>query len=242
MWLFKSKRKTSLEDSGFFQGFEDWHSHILPGVDDGIKTMDEALAVLRYYEMLGVHKVWLTPHIMEDYPNATVRLREIFEELCDNWDGKVKLALGSENMLDSLFRDRLDNNDLIPLGDDEKHLLVETSCFNPPLGLESILNDIENAGYFPILAHPERYNYMGKDDYIHLKDRGVLFQTNVSSFAGAFGSIAQKKAEWLLEERMIDYTGTDLHRLGSFRRISGDSQVNKSILDKLPGGHGLTSI
>lgn len=63
MWPFR--KKYSLADSGIFRGFTDWHSHIFPGVDDGVQTMDEALEILALYERRGVKEVWLTPHIME---------------------------------------------------------------------------------------------------------------------------------------------------------------------------------
>ena len=72
MWPFRKKQ--TLEESGFFRGFTDWHCHILPGVDDGVLTMDESLQILAEYERLGVKEVWLTPHIMEDIPNTTEKL------------------------------------------------------------------------------------------------------------------------------------------------------------------------
>ena len=102
MSIFSSKR--SLEKSGIFQCFTDCHCHILPGVDDGIKTMGDSLAVLSYYEELGIREVWLTPHIMEDVPNSPSVLRSRFEELSSAYSGKIVLHLGAENMLDALFR------------------------------------------------------------------------------------------------------------------------------------------
>ena len=79
MWLFN--KVDNLEKSGMFQGFTDWHSHILPGVDDGVRDMEESLAILKRYEDAGIKRVWLTPHIMEDYPNTTDSLRARFKEL-----------------------------------------------------------------------------------------------------------------------------------------------------------------
>ncbi|MDE5870657.1 MAG: capsular biosynthesis protein, partial [Muribaculaceae bacterium] len=84
MWLFKDKT-ASLEDSGMLAGLTDWHSHVLPGVDDGIKTMEESLEVLRHFDAKGVETLWLTPHIMEDYPNTTEKLRARFDELQKAW-------------------------------------------------------------------------------------------------------------------------------------------------------------
>ena len=182
MWPLK--KRISLKESGIFEDFTDCHSHILPGVDDGVQTMEEALEILRLYEELGIKSVWLTPHIMEDMPNTTTHLRERYAELQAAYSGPIKLHLASENMLDNLFEERLEKNDLLPLGKNSDHLLVETSYFNPPMGLNNILLRIKAKGYYPLLAHPERYIYMGESDYQRLKDMGVKFQLNLPSLVG----------------------------------------------------------
>lgn len=176
MWPFRKKQ--TLKESGFFRGFTDWHCHILPDVDDGVQTMDEALQILGEYERLGVKEVWLTPHIMEDMPNTTQHLRARFVELQSAYQGNIALNLASENMLDNLFEERLNKNDLLPIGKAGKHLLVETSYFNPPMDLQNILLRIKAKGYYPILAHPERYLYMNESDYQQLKSINVQFQLN----------------------------------------------------------------
>lgn len=209
MGLFS--RKKTLRESGIFNGFIDWHSHILPGVDDGIKTMEDSLSVLQEYEKLGFKKVWLTPHIMEDTPNSTAALRQRFEELKDNWKGNVELRLASENMLDNLFEERLRNNDFLPIGDEGDYLLVETSYYNPPYAMDEMLEEARKNGYNLILAHPERYRYMDEKHYLRLKEKGIKFQMNLFSLVGAYGEQAKKKAEWLLTKGMTDYFGTDVH-------------------------------
>ncbi len=214
MWLFKSADK--LIESGMFQGFTDWHSHILPGVDDGIRTMEDSLAVLERYEKAGIRKIWLTPHVMEDYPNTPESLQERFSELKNEYEGSVELRLGSENMLDSLFEERLVKNEFLPIGDSGEHLLVETSYMNPPYGMEEMIEGAISLGYTPVLAHPERYRYMDDDDYYRWKERGLLFQTNYMSLVGGYGESARKKCEWLLKEGMIDICGSDVHRLSFF--------------------------
>lgn len=211
--MFFFKRNISLKDSGIFQGFTDWHCHLLPGVDDGVQTMEESLQVLSLYEQLGIGEVWLTPHIMEDMPNTTQGLKERFAELNAAYQGNIILHLAAENMLDNLFEERLKKNDLLPLGKDGKHLLVETSYFNPPMGLNNILLRIKSKGYVPILAHPERYVYMDEDDYRQLKAMNVLFQLNLPSIVGGYGAEVKKKAEWLLKNGLYDLTGSDTHRL-----------------------------
>lgn len=187
-------KETDIGRKWFFRGFTDWHSHILPGVDDGVQTIEEALQILAEYERLGIKEVWLTPHIMEDIPNTTCHLRNRFTELQVAYGGHVTLHLAAENMLDKLFEERLEQNDLIPLGKDGKHLLVETSYFNPPIGLQNILLRIKAKGYYPVLAHPERYLYMEDDDYKRLKSMNIKFQLNLFSLHGLYGKDIQKKA------------------------------------------------
>ena len=203
--------KKSILRKGLLKGFTDWHSHILPGVDDGVREMDEALDLLALYEEWGVSEVWLTPHVMEDIPNATDDLRQRFADLCGAYGGSVSLHLASENMLDNLFVARLESNDFLPLGEDGTHLLVETSYFNPPVGMDELLERTMQRGYFPVLAHPERYVYMGKEDYRRLKSKGVKFQLDFLSLSGHYGEAARQKSEWLLASGMYDLAGTDVH-------------------------------
>ena len=195
------------------RGFTDYHSHILFGVDDGVKTVEVSLQVLRQYEEIGIVEVWCTPHIMEDIPNTTDGLRTRFAELQAAYQGPIRLHLAAEYMMDQLFEERLQSNDLLPLGDEGNHLLVETSYFNPPMGMIDILKRIKAKGYFPVLAHPERYVYMDKRDYRSLKEQEILFQLNLSSLVGAYGHEAEKKSRWLLRKGFYNLSGSDLHSL-----------------------------
>lgn len=229
MWSFR--KRISLQASGIFQGFTDWHSHILPGVDDGVQTMEEALQILAEYEKLGIKEVWLTPHIMEDIPNTTTGLRQRFAELQEAYNGKIVLRLTSENMLDNLFEERLAKNDLLPLGNDGKHLLVETSYFNPPVGLQNILLRIKAKGYYPVLAHPERYIYMDDAFYKNLKSLGIQFQLNFPSLAGLYVDEVRKKAERLLKKGMYDLAGTDLHRIGMLEYMTQKDCLSQRLLE-----------
>ncbi len=191
-------------------GITDWHSHILPGVDDGIPTLDRSLEILRIYEDAGINKVWLTPHIMEDIPNTTTALRQRFEELCRAYTGPIELALAAENMLDALFCSRLDAGDLLTF--DNNMVLVETSYFNPPAGLEELLERILQEGYIPLIAHPERYFYITDlSRYRRWKQMGALLQLNLLSLDGYYGPEVKAKATDLLERGMYDRAGSDLH-------------------------------
>lgn len=232
MWLFKDK-VASIEDSGMLSGLTDWHSHVLPGVDDGIKTLDESLEVLRHFEEKGVGTLWLTPHIMEDYPNSTDKLRTRFNELQNAWHGRLQLRLASENMLDSLFEERLGSGDLLPIGENADHLLVETSYFSAPMGFDGMIDSVMSAGYYPLLAHPERYTYMNEDDYKRLREKGVKMQLNYVSLVGGYGETAKKKSIWLLKNGFIDVVGSDVHRLKSNQTLIAEKPSKKEHLDML---------
>ncbi|MEY8686601.1 tyrosine-protein phosphatase [Bacteroides sp. AN502(2024)] len=228
MWPFK--KKYSLADSSVFQGFTDWHNHILPGVDDGVQTMDEALEILALYERLGVKEIWLTPHIMEDIPNTTAHLKERFKELRAAYKGNIELNLSAEYMLDNLFRQRLDDNDLLPFGERGDRLLVETSYHNPPENFYVLLEEIKAKGFHPVLAHPERYTYMEKDAYRNLKDMGIRFQLNLFSLTSLYGKEAQKNADYLAQKGLYDLSGTDIHGIKMFQTC-----LTGKIKYKIPG-------
>ena len=197
--------------SSLLTGVTDFHSHILPGVDDGVKKMEVSLKVLERYEQLGIAEVWCTPHVMEDIPNTTEALKARFAELCEAYQGPIKLHLAAEYMMDALFEERLGQGDLLPLGVEGNQLLVETSYFTPPMDMDAILKQVKQKGYYPVLAHPERYVYMDKERYTELKHKDILFQLNLSSLAGAYGSEAKDKALWILKHDYYNLVGSDLH-------------------------------
>ena len=190
----------------------DFHSHILPGVDDGVRTMEESLSILQGMEEIGITDLWLTPHIMEDIPNTTADLKERFALLKEQNPTRIRLNLAAEYMMDPLFEERLEKGDLLPLGKDANHLLVETSYFNPPMDLWGLLERIRKKGYYPVLAHPERYVYMEKRDYRRLTEMGVMLQLNIGSLSEVYGKEAYRKAKWMLRKRMYSLFGSDLHR------------------------------
>lgn len=217
--------RCSLDESGLLKGFVDNHSHVLFGVDDGVRTLEESLKILTLMEESGVRKLWCTPHIMEDVPNKTQDLKDRFEQLKEAWNGSVELDLASENMLDNLFVERLSKKDFLLHG--ENKLLVETSTWAAPLDFWNIIDNILDAGYIPIIAHPERYGYMKMEDYSRLMEKGALLQMNLASIIGVYGEAVAKRAQNMLSKGMYSMTGTDCHR---FRALEG--QIACKILSK----------
>lgn len=228
MWPFSSKY--NLLQSGIFNGWTDRHSHILPGVDDGIQSIKDSLAILTMYEQMGVKKVWLTPHIMEDCPNTPEKLKVRFEELESAYQGKIELSLSAENMMDELFVKRLEQGILMPYGDNQDELLIETSYVQPPMGMEGILRDMRKAGYTPVLAHPERYLYMDAEKYENIKEMGVKFQLNVTSLIGAYGKQVKERAEYLLNEGYYNYSGSDAHSYHAIQRAFEHKSLKKDTI------------
>ena len=231
MWPFSSKY--SLQQSDFLKGWTDRHSHILPGVDDGIQTIEDSIAILSMYEQMGVKKVWLTPHIMEDCPNTPEKLKTRFEELKSAYKGNIELALSAENMMDGLFIKRLEQGILMPYGDNQNELLIETSYVQPPMRMESILRDMQKAGITPVLAHPERYLYMDAEKYENIKEMGVKFQLNITSLIGAYGNQVKERAEYLLNEGYYNYSGSDAHSYHAIQRAFEHKCLKKSIVSAI---------
>ncbi|MGN0190701.1 MAG: tyrosine-protein phosphatase [Candidatus Cryptobacteroides sp.] len=225
------KKRYSLAESGVLRGSVDAHSHILFGVDDGAKHREDALEMLAYEESLGVREVWCTPHIMEDVPNTTEKLRERFALLQQLYGGSIKLHLSAEYMMDTLLLERLKNRDLLYHRDG--YLLIETSANNPPINLHSTLAKVRMAGIVPILAHPERYRYLDKADYQRLISDGVKLQLNVSSLTSYYGETACQKAEWLLKNDMYTTFGSDCHRVKGIQEQYGRKALTRDIIDKL---------
>ena len=231
MWLV-SNRVTVIE-SGLLEGFRDCHCHLLPGVDDGVQEMDETMRILQEWEQAGVKEVWLTPHIMEDIPNKPSELKEKFEQVKAVYTGSIDLHLAAEHMMDGPFVKRLEDDDVLPIGRDGTRLLVETSYYTPPMNMGHVIDSIKRKGYEPLLAHPERYQYMDKKDYKRWKEQGGLMQLNVPSLVGAYGPDVQYKAEWLLKNGMYDFCGSDTHSANQVEMFL-NSEINKKLLKKLP--------
>ena len=227
--LFKPK-KTFLE-SCLLSGATDNHSHILWGVDDGVKTCEESLAILSFLEEAGLKTLWLTPHTMEDVPNTTEGLGSRFTELCGIYSGTIELRLASEYMIDTLFEQRLEDRDLLTHGRDT--VLVETSTWAPPMDLWGILERMMRYGYRPMIAHPERYRYMTMKDYKRLREMGTVLQLNLPSILGSYGEEVRNKAQSLLEKGFYTMAGSDCHRFKAIERLYRGVKIKEETIGQL---------
>ena len=217
----KSKKKTHLPPVSLESIKTDIHSHLIPGLDDGVENIDEALEIIRSMISFGYRKLITTPHIMIDaYPNSSDYIKTEFNKLkqeVENAKLDIELDFAAEYYVDKHFEELIDQGDILTLGD--KHVLFEFSYLNRPINYKNVLIKLFEKGYKPILAHPERYIFLqnNKKEYDELKDMGVEFQLNMFSLIGAYDRASQYHARRLIEKGMVDYIGTDIHRKRQLR-------------------------
>jgi len=220
--LFRKKRRDYILDL-------DIHSHILPNIDDGSKSLDDTMKMILALRGMGYKKLITTPHIMNDfYQNSYDSIKkalDVVEQRLVRDDIDITLDVGAEYYLDDGFLDKVKRDDLMLIN--KKYLLFETSYQYRPIHLEESVFEILSLGYTPVLAHPERYNYIDDIDreYARLKSLGVLFQLNINSFNGYYGSRAKFKAIYLSRNGMVDFLGSDTH---NFKQIENLKRVFKS--------------
>lgn len=223
-------RKHTLLKTPLFEGFKDYHNHILPAVDDGVKSMKESLEILAYFESLKIKSAVLTPHVMAGVNNTSEAIESAYEKLLEAYNGPIELSLASEYMLDYNFDNHLENGARLI---DGSNILVETSYFSAPSNLDELLYNIASSDLTPIIAHPERYRYMERKKYHELKDCDYAFQLNLLSFTDIYGAAVTKNALYLLEQDMYNIIGTDLHGLQSFKSRLSKIKLSTKHIDRL---------
>lgn len=231
MSLFFSK-KYSIAESRLLEGATDHHSHILFGVDDGVSTPEESLQILEKFERQGLKSLWLTPHTMEDVPNTTEGLKARFNELKALYSGPIKLHLASEYMMDDIFEQHLADKDFLTHAE-EGSILMETSTWSGPYNFWELIDSTMRSGFRPVLAHPERYEYMGKKEYERLHNMGVRFQLNYPSLVGIYGEHVREKAEIILKNGWYDMAGSDCHRMRALDRQLEEKVLKKDVVEAL---------
>ncbi|UCJ10003.1 hypothetical protein KTO58_12630 [Chitinophaga pendula] len=240
MFLFGSKRSKEESEKDFLSFIgTDLHSHLVPGIDDGVQDADTSIRFIRQLADWGIQRIITTPHIMTDrYDNSKQTIDPPFEALQQRLRQEklpVPVSYAAEYYLDEHLSTTMATPMLTLNG---SMVLVEVSFVSPPLHLPQWLFDLETGGYTPLLAHPERYIYyqQHEEEYDTLKRRGCLFQLNLLSLTGYYGRHVQKAAQYLINNNMIDYIGTDLHHdkhLEAIRKIAGNKKVRK-VLEKYP--------
>lgn len=200
----------------------DIHSHLLAGLDDGVRSCEEALAIIRTFQELGYQKAITTPHVMQDfYRNTPALIHQGLEALrafLKEQNVVFDIQACAEYYLDEAFFTKVESHEeLLTFGD--RYLLFETNMLTEPYQLKDFIFKVTSAGYQPVLAHPERYAYMNLEKAEDLKDRGVLFQLNILSIIGYYSKPIQKMAYKLIDKGWVDLLGSDCHVLEHARLI-----------------------
>ena len=216
-WLDFLKRKQEvLEDLDLSWLGADMHSHLIPGIDDGSKSMEESLGLLKSLEGYGLKKVITTPHIMSEYYRNTpeiIRLGlEDLRKAAKQENISLEIEAAAEYYMDEIFLDRVKaGEELLTFGD--KYILVETGFINKPQMLLDIIFNLEMAGSQPVCAHPERYQYLIADKKLQeeLIDRKLIFQVNLLSLTGFYSKQVKDFGEMLIERGVVSFLGTDCH-------------------------------
>lgn len=215
--IFGGKKETLIAPADISILKVDIHSHLIPGIDDGSKTIEETLTLLQEFQDLGYQKVITTPHVMSDYyKNTPEIIRNGLEEVVKAKEEAgltIAIEAAAEYNLDADFENLIDQGDLLTFG--ENYLLFELPFFQEPPMLNDIIWKLQTQGYIPVLAHVERYAFWfdNWEKIQEVKDRGVLFQLNINSLTGHYGPEVKKMAEKLIDNNYINFIGSDCHNM-----------------------------
>ena len=197
------------------------HAHWLPNIDDGAKSLDETLSMLRAFVDLGYDSLIATPHVMADYyPNTPKDIRERLEEVRELTQREglpLTLSAAAEYMIDDQFEAHMAEHGLLTLPGNR--LLIEFGFLAAPAGLDGVLFRLQAADYTLVIAHPERYTYFHQQPAVwrQFHDRGIKLQVNVLSLVGHYGSRVQSVAQQLVKEGLVSMIGTDAHHTDHLR-------------------------
>ncbi len=223
--------------------FIDIHSHLLPGIDDGSKNIEETVSLISQMKEIGFTNIITTPHIITSvWENTETSIFNKYTEtanLIEETIDKTNFNVAAEYMIDSHFLKRLSTEKLLTLKDD--YVLIEMSYLSPPIQLFDIIFEIQLAGYKPVLAHPERYLFYHNNfkEYEKIKNSGCYFQLNLLSTVNYYGEIITKVTDKLLSNEMYDFVGTDIHHqnhMNAFSRkinITNSKELEKTIQKNL---------
>jgi len=237
--LFSFFKRPSADVSDKLAGLAcDMHSHLIPGIDDGVKDMESSIQLIRGLMALGYRKIITTPHINADiFPNTPAIIRAGQADVVNQLRREqldVQFHAAAEYLMDDHFVRMLeDDQPLLTLKD--KMVLVELSFAVPAINLKEILFLMQMKGYQPVLAHPERYLYFGgnKGWYDQLKDVGCLFQVNLLSLRGYYGKASLELAQYLIKKKYIDLLGTDMHHERHLENLRSFSPQLMDTVNKL---------
>lgn len=224
--LFSKPEKVEAFD--YSQISVDMHSHLLPGIDDGSKEMDQTIGMILKFIDMGYKKLIMTPHIMEDFYRNTPeiilgKLADVKKEVAD-LGLQIELGASAEYYFDETLIEKIKNKEILTFGNN--YLLFEYAFLQEPQNISSLLFEMKTNGYKPILAHYERYPYYhNKPEKIReYRDNGILIQLNLLSICGHYGPGVEKMAKYLIDNQLIDFVASDCHRIEHLQILDKNSK------------------
>lgn len=195
----------------------DFHSHILPGLDDGATDIENAIELVSAMKSWGFERVTCTPHITNKFRNTPETIRPAFELLQEEIDKRnigLEIRMSAEyRLVPETWPEVLEKNWLMPIED--KYIIMELPIFNPEdikdLKPLDEFRKVISMGLIPLLPHPERYFYLSRKELMSFLEAGVRIQCNYGSLAGLYGETAEQNARSLVEEGLVYCYGTDMH-------------------------------
>lgn len=216
--IFKGKKEVELPPFDLSILGADMHSHLIPGIDDGSKSMDQSVAMLAKFESLGYKKVITTPHIMGDFfkntPEIILGGLEKVKDICSQLGLSLEIEAAAEYYFDDSLMARLKNKErLLTFGDN--YVLFEFSMHSKPERIDELLFELLTQNYRPVLAHFERYPYYHEslEQARVWREKGILIQMNFNSLVGHYGPEIKRQAEKMIDEKQIDFVASDCHRI-----------------------------
>lgn len=215
----------------------DIHSHLIHQVDDGSKSLEESIALLKEAQNCGITDIILTPHYIEDgYEKTAEQIQEKIQQINEAKEEagiQVNLYQGNEIFAVRNLDEHLYQHRVASLADSQ-YLLFELPMHHKIPYLYDTIYEILGEGYIPILAHPERYSYIQENPemLIELMEKGVLFQSNLASILGIYGKKAKKTLILMLKNDMIQFLASDTHRRGTIYQKF--SEIEREFLKVIP--------
>lgn len=231
-----TKKQDKLPPIDLAQFKVDIHSHLIPGIDDGSRSMDESIAMLAKFESLGYQKVITTPHIISDYyKNTPEIIRSGLDDVrktASSLGLKIEIEAAAEYYYDETFLKKIESNEEI-LTFGENYVLFEFSFMDRPSQVEKLFFALQSKGYIPVVAHFERYLFLKGDisEAFKWREQGVKIQLNLNSLTDHYGPNVKKQAFDLIDSAQVDFVGTDCHRMDHLLML--ENNLSNSYMHKL---------
>lgn len=217
---------------------EDIHTHLLYGIDDGSKSIEESISILKDMQEMGINELVLTPHYVESSKyncnnHDKVKLYQQLMQRAEAEGIKIRMYLGNEVFISPNIVSLIEKGEIASINN-SRYILFEFPLRQIYNNTGAIISELVSHGYTPILAHPERYEAFQEhpdvvEEYLRM---GVLMQGNFTSLFGKYGKTAEKTLKYFLKKKWISFLGSDTHHEYNYPIKKLEKKVYKITRDK----------